>query len=62
VRTTNITHLHSILDTTSLQINLSGSPEEVQDSKERFVGIANGKCNEIYDDPEIPCTMTLPEF
>jgi hypothetical protein len=50
------------LDTTSLQINLSGSPEEVQDSKERFVGIANGKCNEIYDDPEIPCTMTLPEF
>ena len=38
------------------------SPDEVKDSKEGLVGIANSKSFEIYDDPEIPCTMTIPEF
>jgi len=36
--------------------------DEVKDSKEGLVGIANSKSFEIYDDPEIPCTMTIPEF
>jgi len=50
------------LNTSGLQINLRDSPDEVKDRKECLVGIANSKSYEIYDDPEIPCTMTIPEF